>query len=200
MPEQINYTTDQLHQLFIDYLIKKFDGDSDEAQLYIDTAEKVLPNTLNDYFGTNLKTIYELQDVSYIDELRLKIKAHPVLKNVDREVEPRYTEVLKWYMLFVRNVHNNITPILVPGEDTADGYDEPEQHAISSKQPEEKDYTTRIIRNCINEGEIVGPFGETGGIIGILAGEASEMKGCTYGGTVNGAAGTEANAIGKDLR
>ena len=66
--------------------------------------------------------------------------------------------------------------------------------------PEEKDYTTRIIRNCINEGEIVGPFGETGGIIGILDGDASEMTGCTYGGTVNGAAGTEANAIGKDLR
>ena len=66
--------------------------------------------------------------------------------------------------------------------------------------PEEKDYTTRIIRNCINEGEIVGPFGETGGIIGILDGDASEMTGCTYGGTVNGAAGTEANAIGKDMR
>ena len=59
---------------------------------------------------------------------------------------------------------------------------------------------TCIITNCTNAGDVVGPSGVTGGIIGILDGEASEMTGCTYGGYVNGAAGTEANAIGMDLR
>lgn len=59
---------------------------------------------------------------------------------------------------------------------------------------------TCIITNCSNTGNINGPSEITGGIIGIFEGEASEMTGCTYGGTVNGAAGTEANAIGKDLR
>ena len=64
----------------------------------------------------------------------------------------------------------------------------------------EPNNVTRIVRNCTNNGAIVGPDGVTGNMIGVLDGEDSEMVGCTYGGTVNGAAGTEANAIGKDLR
>ena len=59
---------------------------------------------------------------------------------------------------------------------------------------------TRIVTNCANTGDIVGPDGVTGNMIGVLDGADSEMTGCTYGGTVNGAAGTEANAIGKDMR
>jgi predicted HNH restriction endonuclease len=43
-----------------------------------------------------------------------------VLKNIDKQEEPRYTEVLKWYMLFVRSLHNESSPILVPGEDVTD--------------------------------------------------------------------------------
>ncbi len=64
----------------------------------------------------------------------------------------------------------------------------------------EPDNVTRIVTNCTNTGDVVGPDGVTGNIIGVLDGADSEMTGCTYGGTVNGAAGTEANAIGKDLR
>ena len=64
----------------------------------------------------------------------------------------------------------------------------------------EPDNVTRIVTNCTNTGNVVGPDGVTGNMIGVLDGEDSKMTGCTYGGTVNGAAGTEANAIGKDLR
>ena len=64
----------------------------------------------------------------------------------------------------------------------------------------EPENVTRIVKNCINTGDINGPDGVTGNMIGVLDGEDSEMTGCTYGGTVNGVAGTEANAIGKDLR
>ena len=64
----------------------------------------------------------------------------------------------------------------------------------------EPNNVTRIVRKCTNKGDIVGPDGVTGNMIGVLDGEDSEMVDCTYGGTVNGAASTEANAIGKDLR
>lgn len=66
--------------------------------------------------------------------------------------------------------------------------------------PEESNFTTRIITNCTNTGNVNGPSDVTGNMIGVLAGDESDMTGCTYGGTVNGATGTEANAIGKDLR
>lgn len=58
----------------------------------------------------------------------------------------------------------------------------------------------RIILNCTNLGKISGEEGRTGGIVGSLAGIESIMEGCSYGGTVNGATGSEANAIGTDLR
>ena len=51
------HSTIQLHQAFYDYLIKKFDGDTMEVQRYIETAEHIIPNTLNDYFGTNFSSI-----------------------------------------------------------------------------------------------------------------------------------------------
>ena len=51
------YSISQLHQAFYDYLIKKFDGDSMEAQRYMETAERIIPNTLNDYFGTQIASI-----------------------------------------------------------------------------------------------------------------------------------------------
>ena len=74
---------------------------------------------------------------------------------------------------------------------------------VGNASIDDPDYTTyiaRVVSNCTNTGDINGPDGVTGNMIGVLAGEASEMKGCSYGGIVNGAAGTEANAIGKDLR
>ena len=111
------YNNEQLHQRFYNYLMDKFDGDSDEVRIIQETAEDVLPSTLNEYFGTGYASIYDIQDENEIESLRKKIKAHTVLKNIDKQEEPRYTEVLKWYRLFVKSLHNESSPILVPGED-----------------------------------------------------------------------------------
>ena len=110
------HSTIQLHQAFYDYLIKKFDGDTMEAQRYMETAERIIPNTLNDYFGTNFSSIYDLQETEEVESYRRKIKAEPVLKGIDMSVEPRYTEVLKWYKLFVKALNSDTIPVPVPGE------------------------------------------------------------------------------------
>ena len=110
-------TIEQYHSLFYDYLMKKFDGNDEEVKLYMETAERILPQTLNDYFGTRYESIYEIQDGDEIEKLRKRIKTQPVLKEIDKDVEPRYTEVLKWYRLFVRSLNNAVTPIQVPGEE-----------------------------------------------------------------------------------
>ena len=110
------YSISQLHQAFYDYLIKKFDGDTLEVQRYMETAERIIPNTLNDYFGTLIASIYDLQDAEEVENYRRKIKAEPVLKGIDMSVEPRYTEVLKWYKLFVKGLNADTIPVPVPGE------------------------------------------------------------------------------------
>lgn len=131
---------DKLHELFHRYLMGKFDGDVAEVQVFMETAEEVLPFTLNEYFGTSYTTIYDLQDENEIESLRKKIKAHNVLKNIDRREEPRYTEVLKWYRLFVKSLHNEATPLQVHGEQPHDEEDE-EFNGVHD-DPEER--TTRF--------------------------------------------------------
>ena len=120
MTNNTSYNIEQLHQRFYNYLMDKFDGDSDEVRIIQETAEDVLLSTLNVYFGTGYASIYDIQDENEIESLRKKIKAHTVLKNIDKQEEPRYTEVLKWYRLFVKSLHNESSPILVPGEDATD--------------------------------------------------------------------------------
>jgi hypothetical protein len=56
------YNNEQLHQRFYNYLMDKFDGDSDEVRIIQETAEDVLPSTLNEYFGTGYASIYDIQD------------------------------------------------------------------------------------------------------------------------------------------
>ena len=116
MAQQTNNTTEQLQGLFHKYLMGKLE-DAEEARLIQETAEEVLPYTLNEYFGTGFATIYDLQDESQIESLRRKIKAHTMLKGIDQRAEPRYTEVLKWYRLFLKSLQTNKTPLLVPGEE-----------------------------------------------------------------------------------
>ena len=116
MANQTSNTTEQLHGLFHQYLMGKLE-DAEEARLIQETAEEVLPYTLNDYFGTGFATIYDLQDENQIEALRRKIKAHTMLKGIDQRAEPRYTEVLKWYRLFLRSIQVNKRPLLVPGEE-----------------------------------------------------------------------------------
>ena len=119
MTQQSKYTIEQFHELFHHFLMGKFEDDAQEVKVFIETAEDVLPSTLNEYFGTVYASIYDIQDENEIESLRKKIKAHTVLKNIDKQEEPRYTEVLKWYRLFVKSLHNESSPILVPGEDAA---------------------------------------------------------------------------------
>lgn len=116
MQDEHTYTNEQLHQAFHNYLMEKFDGVDVEVSSYIETAERIIPNTLNDYFGTHYESVYELQDSNVVENFQKKIKAHPILKGIDMSEEPRYTEVLKWYKLFVKALNTDSIPIPVPGE------------------------------------------------------------------------------------
>lgn len=166
MAQQINYTIQQLNQLFYHYLMGKFEGEGEEANAVIQMAEEVLPITLNGHFGTDFSTIYDLQDEGEIEELRKKIKAHPVLKNIDKREEPRYTEVLKWYRLFVKSLHKNAAPYLVPGEEddftpiVADNPEPPVEHNDADYAPDseglehqfnltKKERNPKLRRKCI---------------------------------------------------
>lgn len=113
MTKDIEY---QLQKKFRSYLMGKFEESKEDVDVIIETAEEILPHALNEYFGTSYGTIYDLQDIAEIENLRKKIKAHNVLKFVDMKAEPRYTEVLKWYRLFLKNMQSNETPFLTPGE------------------------------------------------------------------------------------
>ena len=132
----------QLHQAFYDYLTKKFDGDTMEAELFMETAERIIPNTLNDYFGTHIASIYDLQDAEEVESYRRKIKAEPVLKGIDMSVEPRYTEVLKWYKLFVKGLNSDTIPVPVPGEYKADEEKEEQPTIVADGKPLPKIQTT----------------------------------------------------------
>lgn len=119
MTQMVKYNEKKLSELFHQYLMEKFDGALEEAGPIQDTAEQVLPFTINEYFGLGCNSIYDLQDESQIEELRKKIKAHNILKNLDLHEEPRYTEVLKWYRLFLKSLQKQIAPLHVPGEQEA---------------------------------------------------------------------------------
>ena len=110
------YSISQLHQAFYDYLTKRFDGDVNEVRLVLETAERIIPHTLNAYFGAHIVSIYDLQDKNEVESYRRKIKAEPILKGIDIRVEPRYTEVLNWYKRFLTQLNTDAIPVPVPGE------------------------------------------------------------------------------------
>lgn len=116
MANKSDFTYEQLGRVFRSYLSECFDGDAQEVSLTIETAERIIPNTLNDYFGTQYESIYDITEIDDVEELRKKIKTHPILKNLDMSVEPRYTEVLKWYRLFLKALNANAVPMPVYGE------------------------------------------------------------------------------------
>lgn len=106
------------HNAFLHYLTSKF-GDEAEAIAIVETAEQQLPGVLDEYFGVTLGCIYDLTDSTEIDRLRRLIKTHAILKNVDMNLEPRYTEVLRWYRLFVMPPDQPVKPYAVEGETDA---------------------------------------------------------------------------------
>lgn len=114
MDEQIN-SYDQ-HVSFVRYLMERFDGDQEEVTKIVDVAEQIIPNLLHDYFGTSYKSVYDIQEVNDVEDYRRRIKLHPILKNIDISEDPRYTEVLKWYKLFLKASSLNSIPICTPGE------------------------------------------------------------------------------------
>ena len=111
-----DFTYEQLGRAFRSYLAERFDGDAKEVSMTVETAERIIPNTLNDYFGTKYESIYDITEIDDVEEFRRKIKTHPILKNLDMSVEPRYTEVLKWYRLFLKALNANAVPMPVYGE------------------------------------------------------------------------------------
>ena len=46
MAQQTTYTIKQIHELFHQFLLGKFEGDVAEANAIVETAEEVLPFTL----------------------------------------------------------------------------------------------------------------------------------------------------------
>ncbi len=116
MANKSDFTYEQLGRVFRSYLSERFDGDAKEVSLTVETAECIIPNTLNDYFGTKYESIYDITEIDDVEEFRRKIKTHPILKNLDMSVEPRYTEVLKWYRLFLKALNANTVPMPVYGE------------------------------------------------------------------------------------
>lgn len=111
-----DFSQDQYHELFQTYLMGKFEESKEDVAAILETAEDIVPYTLNEYLGTSFSSIYDIQDGGEIDILRRKIKAHNMLRVVDMKAEPRYTDVLKWYRLFLKSLSNAQTPIPTPGE------------------------------------------------------------------------------------
>lgn len=114
--EQTSERYNAQHQAFINYLMERFDGDWDEVARVVETAERIIPNTLHDYFGTPIQSIYELTDMNEVKEYCRKIKIEPILKSLDMDADPRYTDVLKWYRLWLKSRHTGGEPYQVPGE------------------------------------------------------------------------------------
>ena len=154
MAEQ-TYTYHQLSRAFHNYLMERFDGDEEEVRLTVETAERIIPNTLNDYFGTKYESIYEITEADDVENFRKKVKIDPILKGIDKSVEPSYTEVLKWYRLFVKALSTNSIPVPVPGEYESEQDDDQQTHIVSEKPIMPKKQTT-----IFTEGEDDGTITE----------------------------------------
>lgn len=125
MKEQ-TYTEEQLHSALHDYLLTKVNGEECIVTVILQELENEIPSVLQEYFGAELSSIYELNDDAKIVDYQKKIKVHPILKNVEMHMEPRYTEALKWYRLFLKNLSSGASPVLVPGEGLTPGSNVPE--------------------------------------------------------------------------
>ena len=116
---QKQYTYEELHDLFHDYLMEKFGGNEAKANSVIEKAEGEVTQVLVSFFHSDIQFIYELTDEETIASYVKMIKLHPIVKNNDIYSDPRYTEVLKWYRLFIKHLSADNKPVMVPGE--ADG-------------------------------------------------------------------------------
>lgn len=136
------YTKEQLHIALHDYLLSK--KKESGATAILQELENEIPGMLQEYFGAELNNIYELNDEATIVSYQKKIKLHPILRNVELHMEPRYTEALKWYRLFIKKISSATTPFLVPGEEDLANY-----KVTESKIP----YPKIVIKTIYLEGE-----------------------------------------------
>lgn len=137
------------HTAFARYLTRKF-GDEAEALTVVETAEQELPGVLGEYFGVKLDSIYRLTDSAEIDRLRRLITTHPILKTVNLNAEPRYTEVLRWYRLFVTHGSQAVKPCAVDSSHTTEQTVFLEGDAAES-QPAELRRRNKLLRQaCID--------------------------------------------------
>lgn len=135
------YATEQLHSALYDYLLTKVNQDEGIATAILQELENEIPGVLQEYFGAEFSSIYELNDDAMIVAYQKKIKVHPILKNVEMHMEPRYTEALKWYRLFIKTLSSSTVPIPVHGE----------ENATDHKSPIPR--TTKVIRTIYMEGD-----------------------------------------------
>lgn len=116
-------TTEPISHAFHTFLLSKFEGDDDEALAVLQRLEQELPSVLNDYFGAGLSDIYALTDPAAISDYRNRIANEPAISSQNRNVDPSYTEVLKWYRLFLKHQQATPQPMPVPGETGGDQAD-----------------------------------------------------------------------------
>lgn len=136
---QQTYTSEQLSGVFHNYLLKHLDGNSEEIAIIFETIELIMPNTLHDYFGTQLESIYEIQDAGEVDHYLHKMQADTMLKSIDRSEENRYANAMKWYRRFIKALNSDATPIPIQGE-TKDYHIQLGENAI-------KTYGGKVSRN-----------------------------------------------------
>ena len=67
MANKSDFTYEQLDRAFRSYLSERFDGDAEEVSLTVETAERIIPNTLNDYFGTKYESIYDITEIDDVE-------------------------------------------------------------------------------------------------------------------------------------
>lgn len=112
-----DFTYEQLGKAFRSYLSERIKGDAPKINLIVETAERLIPNMLNSYFGTKYESIYDITEIGDVDEFLSKFNENAVLENLDMRAEPQYTKVMKWYRLFLKAMNANAVPIPVYGED-----------------------------------------------------------------------------------
>lgn len=124
-----DYTYDELHELFYNYLIEKI-GDEERVTAIQQMAEDKVPGFLKEYFGTEFLFVYELRDEQTIEDFIKMIKLHPISKNIDMREDPRYTEALTWYRRFVKSLAADGGLMLVPGENSKVAEKPPHQPVV----------------------------------------------------------------------
>lgn len=123
------------------FLKEKLCVESTALEMYR-TIEETIVVVLRDYFGAGYKNISDLTDIALIEEYRKKIKIHTILKVIDNQREPRFTEALKWYRLFIKSTKEQDDPISLAPEEP-----------ITEKQPTRENSSTKI-RTIFSEGEL----------------------------------------------